>query len=235
MAWDVLGDRVLAVTVLSPVFPLRELDEAREIANILGVEHVVIDVNVMEIEGFTSNPPDRCYICKKDLFSKIVGIAEGREIPCVFEASNLDDTGNYRPGLKAVKELGVRTPLVDAGLTKQEIRLLSRERGFPTWDKPAAACLATRIPYNEPITLEKLEQVGKGEEYLVSLGFKLCRLRHHGSIARIEVPAEEFGWLLEASKKQRIIKRLKKLGFQYVTIDIEGYRSGSLNEELDIC
>lgn len=213
--------------------PRREVDEARGIAAGLGVKHEIITADVMSLSSFRDNPPDRCYHCKKRIFSAVMGTAGERDLPCVLEASNSDDGSDYRPGLKAVRELGVRSPLMEAGLTKREIRALSRERGLGTWDKPAMACLATRIPYNEPITIEKLKQVEKGEEILISAGFGSCRLRHHGGVARIEVPPGDIDRLLDMPLRGEIAERIRELGFQYVAVDMEGYRPGSLNESLE--
>jgi uncharacterized protein len=188
--------------------------------------------DVADMERFRENPPDRCYHCKKAIFSKLATIAQALGFPCILEASNIDDLGDYRPGHRAVKELGARSPLVEAGLAKADVRALSKARGLPTWDKPSAACLASRIPYGEPITREKLARIEKGEAYLSKLGFGAARLRNHGEIARIEVPADEIPRLASAALRGRVVARLKALGFRYVTIDLEGYRSGSMNEAL---
>lgn len=234
IAAEVLGDRVLAVTISSPFEIQREIDEARAFTSALGIEHRLIEIDDLCIEEFRTNPPDRCYHCKKDLFSRMLNIAKERGFSAVLEASNSDDVGDYRPGLKAIHELGVGSPLMEAGLAKQEIRTLSRERDLPTWDKPSMACLASRIPYNEPITLEKLKQVGEGEEFLHELGFRACRVRHHGTLARIEVPAGEIGLLMREPMRKKIAEHFRKLGFTYITADIEGYRTGSMNENLDL-
>ncbi len=223
----------LAVTVESPVVPPAEINEACRIARSFGVEHIVLKVDTMDIEGVHSNRPDRCYHCKKGILERILAVAKERGLSCVFEASNSDDTGDYRPGLRAIAELGIRSPLIEVGLSKAEIRALSKERGLATWNKPALACLATRIPYNEPLTRVKLEQVRMAEEYVCSAGFTSCRLRHHGSVARIEVPASEIDRLLDETTRLRIVERLKELGFIYIVVDLEGYRSGSMNETLD--
>jgi uncharacterized protein len=232
VAKDVLGDNLLAVTAASPVVQPDEVAGAKRLAKKLGVAHEVIHTNEVMEERFCSNPPERCYYCKETLFSKLTALAGERGLACVLEASNADDTGDYRPGLRAVKELGVKSPLIEACLTKAEIRALSRERNLPTWNKPALACLASRFPYGERITVEKLDRVLKGEKYILSLGFRSCRLRSYGKLARIEVPEGEIERLLEAGLRRRVAARLKKLGFQYVTVDLEGYRSGSMNETL---
>jgi uncharacterized protein len=233
VAKDVLGDRLLAVTVQSVVVPPAEVAESREIARLLNVAHEVIEADVMGIEAMRENHTDRCYHCKMHVFSKIMKLARERGFSCMLEASNLDDAGDYRPGVSANKELGVISPLAVARLTKAEIRRLSKEQELPTWDKPAMACLATRIPYDEQVTVEKLEQVRKGEEYLAGIGFRACRLRHHGSLARIEVPPGDIGRVAGSELRLQIVEQIKTLGFKYVSVDMEGYRTGSMNEVLD--
>lgn len=223
---------MLAITAASPVVQPDEVAGAKRLAKKLGVAHEVIHTNEVMEERFCSNPPERCYYCKETLFSKLTALAGERGLACVLEASNADDTGDYRPGLRAVRELGVKSPLIEARLTKAEIRALSRERKLPTWNKPALACLASRFPYGERITVEKLDRVLRGERYILSLGFRSCRLRSYGALARIEVPEGEIEKLLEAGVRRRVAARLKKLGFQYVTVDLEGYRTGSMNETL---
>lgn len=234
VARDVLGDDLLAVTASAAFFNERELEEAKAIAILFGVDHEITEVDLFDIENFTDNPPDRCYYCKKHLFSKIMEIAGGRGFDIVCDASNVDDAGDYRPGLKALVELGIISPLREAGLKKKEIRILSMERGYPNWNKPAAACCASRIPYNEEITVEKLVRVQKAESFMAGMGFKACRVRSHGDVARIEVPSDRIGLLVEPGLRGKIVDRLKLFGFRYITIDIEGYRMGSLNESLDI-
>ncbi len=235
VAAAVLGPaNVLAVTIESPVVPPAEINVACRIAKTLGVEHLLVRSDDLERDEFRNNPPDRCYHCKKDIFTRMREIATERGLLCVFEASNVDDTGDYRPGLAAIRELGILSPLVEADLTKDEIRALSRERGLSTWNKPALACLATRIPYGEPVTREKCDQVRLAEEYVCSIGFTSCRLRHHGSVARIEVPPPEIDRLLDEATRRRIVEHLKGLGFTYIVVDLEGYRSGSMNETLDM-
>jgi len=233
VAAEVLGERVLAVTISSPFEIQREVDEAKAFTSALGVEHQLIEIDDLCLDEFRTNPPDRCYHCKKDLFSRMLEIAEERGFS-VLEASNCDDSEDYRPGLKAIHELGVGSPLVEAGLTKQDIRTISRERDLPTWDKPSMACLASRIPYNEPITLEKLKQVGDGEQFLYDLGFRSCRVRHHGALARIEVPPGDIGLLMREPMRKKIAEHFRELGFTYITVDVEGYRTGSMNENLDL-
>jgi uncharacterized protein len=233
VAKDVLGAKLLAVTVSFPAVPQSEVEGAKGLARKLKVKHIIVRANeVAAMQHFRSNPPDRCYHCKKAIFSKLAAIAKKRGIPCILEASNKDDMRDYRPGHKAVRELGVRSPLVEAGLSKADIRALSRERGLVTWDKPSAACLASRIPYGETITREKLARIEEGEAFLNSIGFRACRLRHHGSLARIEVPEREIARLLRRAVRHKIVEKLKAFGFRYITFDLEGYRSGSMNEAL---
>jgi uncharacterized protein len=186
-----------------------------------------------DIEGFAGNPPDRCYLCKRHLFSKIAGIARRERLSCVMEASNADDVGDYRPGMRAVRELGIMSPLLDAGLTKPEIRELLHGRGVPGWDRPSMACLASRIPYGEAITEEKLRRIDAAEDLLRSLGFARCRVRHHEGLARIEVEPEMIARLLEPEVREKVAGRLEELGFTWTTVDLEGYRTGSLNEGID--
>lgn len=228
-----LGDRVVAVTVRSSTFPQREFDEAVEFCRVEGVRHEVIETSELDIPGFAENPPDRCYLCKKSIFGKIMEIARANGLAAVLEGSNMDDDGDYRPGRRAIKELGVRSPLHDVGLTKAEIRALSKEIGLPTAEKPSFACLASRFPYGERITAAGLERVERAEQWLLNAGFGLAqlRVRSHGDIARIEVPSEAIARL--AAHAGEISAAFKQLGFTYATLDLQGYRTGSLNENLD--
>jgi uncharacterized protein len=230
IAYEVLGDRSLAVTATSSTYPIRELKEAEVYTKILGIPHIVIHSEELDIDGFAHNPPDRCYYCKKELFQKIQQIANEHHLAYVLDGSNTDDTSDYRPGTKARDELGVRSPLQEVGLTKQEIRALSKSLHLNTAEKPPFACLASRFPYGTVITRDRLKQVEAAEEFLLSLGIYHCRIRYHGTIARIEVPPDDFKVILTHS--QAIVKRFKDLGFTYITLDIEGYRTGSLNEVL---
>jgi uncharacterized protein len=215
--------------------PDREIRESYKIAKDIGVEQIVTGASdIIDIEVFSENPPDRCYHCKLHFFAVILDAADEVGLECVMEASNADDIEDYRPGLKAVEELGVKSPLLEAGLTKAEIRALSKEMGLVTWDKPSMACLASRVPYGEPVTLEKLEQIEKGEQILVAEGFRLCRLRHHGTFARIEVPLEDIKRLSSETVWARIAVAILELGFERVEIDPKGYRTGSMNEALDM-
>ncbi|MBQ3424910.1 MAG: ATP-dependent sacrificial sulfur transferase LarE [Clostridia bacterium] len=229
-AREALGDRVLAVTAASCSFPRRELDEAKRFCLEKGIEQVIVRSEELEIEGFRNNPPDRCYLCKKELFGKILTIARERGMAAVAEGSNLDDEGDYRPGLRAIRELGVESPLKKAGLTKAEIRDLSRQADLPTWDKPSFACLASRFPYGESITAEKLAMVDKAEQAVLDRGFSQVRVRIHGNVARIEVPAEDLDRLMAA--RGEIAAAVHAAGFAYAALDLDGYRTGSMNEVL---
>ncbi len=229
---DVLGNEVVAVTTSSRTYPDRELEEAKEIAKMLGVRHVIIETHELENDNFASNPPDRCYYCKNELFSRLWQIAREFRLNYVLDGSNSDDVNDYRPGARAAQEHGVRSPLREVGLTKNEIRALSREMNLPTWDKPPAACLASRFPYGSRITPEKLSQVEKAENVIRAVGIKQVRVRHHGNTARIEVPPADFRKLLNTCTSGQIVQEMKRLGYDYVTLDLEGYRTGSMNEPL---
>jgi uncharacterized protein len=231
-AHDVLGDKVLAVTAKSCSFPARELKEATEFCEKEGIRHLVVESEELEIEGFRHNPKNRCYLCKHELFEKIGEIAAKNDIQYVAEGSNMDDNGDYRPGLLAVAELGVKSPLREAQLYKQEIRELSKALSLPTWEKQSFACLSSRFVYGETISEEKLGMVDKAEQLLLDMGFHQLRVRIHGTMARIEVLPEEFEQLL--ANRITIVAALKSYGFTYVTMDLQGYRTGSMNETLDI-
>ena len=228
VAHDVLGDKVLAVTASSKSFPKRELDEAVKFCADEGIKQIICESEELNIEGFRKNPENRCYLCKRELFEKILRIAEENKIAAVAEGSNMDDNGDYRPGLQAIKELQIKSPLGAAELYKAEIRKLSKEMNLPTWDKPSFACLASRFVYGENITEKKLAMVDAAEQFLIDKGFKQVRVRIHGKIARIEILPEDFPKLLEI--REEISARLKGLGFDYVTLDLQGYRVGSMNE-----
>lgn len=232
VAADVLGERVIAVTAKSSTYPEREFKEAEAFARRLGVKHIVIFSEELEIEGFADNPADRCYFCKHELFGKVVDIAKQYGMAFVADGSNVDDVGDYRPGMRAVKELSVISPLKAAGLTKQDIRDLSKELGLPTWDKQAFACLASRFPYGQKITREKLAMIDQAEQFLIDLGFRQVRVRHHGDLARIEVGAQEIGRFFLEDLMPQVYDKLKKIGFTYVSLDMKGYRTGSMNETL---
>jgi len=229
-AFDALADRALAVTGVSPSIPASEVAEARELARLIGIRHELIDTQEMDREGYVENSPQRCYHCKTELYERLALLARERGFAFVVDGCNVDDTGDHRPGRVAAAEHGVRSPLIEAGLTKEEIRALSRERGLPTWDKPAMACLSSRIPYGTPVTVEALERVGAAEAFLRSLGLRQLRVRHHDGVARIEVEPGDMAGLVE--HRERIVTRLKELGYQYVTLDLAGFRSGSMNDVL---
>ena len=233
VAHDVLGDNVIAVTARSSSFPGREFDEAATFCRNEGIKQIIVNSEELDIEGFSSNPKNRCYICKKELFTKMISAAKENGITNIAEGSNIDDNGDYRPGLQAVAELGILSPLRYADLTKAEIRDLSKEMGLPTWDKPSFACLASRFVYEETITEEKLHMVDEAEQLLFDLGFRQVRVRIHGDIARIEIMPEEFDKLVSDEIRTKVNVKLKKLGFSYVTMDLTGYRTGSMNETLD--
>ena len=242
VAHEELGARAVAVTVRSRTFPKRELDEAVAFCRAEGVRHEIIDTCELDIPGFAENPPDRCYLCKKELFGKLIAFAQSNGLAAVLEGSNMDDDGDYRPGRRAIRELGrdearpsqvyVASPLHDAGFTKAEIRALSKKMGLPTADKPSFACLASRFPYGERITAGALERVERAEQWLLDagLGLKQLRVRSHGDLARIEVPCDAIPRL--AARAAEIAAALKELGFSYVALDLQGYRTGSMNETL---
>ncbi len=231
-AKDVLGENVFAVTASSIIFPETEIKNASKIAKKWKVRHKIIMTNEMKNPDFTSNPPQRCYFCKKEFFSTLKKIAQEEKIPYVLDGANFDDTKDFRPGIKAANELGIRSPLKEVGLKKYEIREISRKLTLSTWNKPSMACLASRFPYGMPIDSQSLSQVAQAEEYLHSLGFSQIRVRHHGNIARIEVVPEDFHFILDEKKRKGIIERLKRLGYVYITLDLLGYRTGSMNEPL---
>ena len=232
VACEQLGERAIAVTARSSTYPKREFDEAVRFAGSLGTRHIVIESEELDIPNFAGNPANRCYYCKHELFAKVKEAANREGIEHVADGSNLDDLLDYRPGQRAAKEYAVATPLKDAELTKEDIRLLSREMGLPTWDKPAFACLASRFPYGQTITKEKLKMVEDAEQFLLDMGFRQVRVRHHGELARIEVDPVERGLFFEADRMDRVYDRLKTIGFIYVSLDLKGYRTGSMNETL---
>lgn len=231
-AKEALADNVIAVTASSCSFPKRELDEARKYCEENGIRQEIFQSEELEIEGFSHNPKNRCYLCKHELFKKIQKIAENNGIKAVVEGSNLDDNGDYRPGLQAVAELGIKSPLRHIGFTKDEIRVLSKYFKLPTWDKQSFACLSSRFVYGETISEEKLGMVDKAEQLLLDLGFHQVRVRIHNMIARIEIMPEEFGKLISENVRKQITTKFKEYGFDYVTMDLIGYRTGSMNEVL---
>ena len=231
-AHDVLGDKVIAVTAESCSFPKRELNEAKLFCQKEGIKHIVVESEELEIDGFCKNPVNRCYLCKKDLFEKITEIAKENNIKNIVEGSNIDDNGDYRPGLQAVSELNIKSPLRYAELNKNEIRELSKKLELNTWDKQSFACLSSRFVYGEEITKEKLSMVDKAEQLLLDLGFHQLRVRIHGTIARIEVLPDEFPKLIEEKNRLKIVTEFEKYGFTYISMDLKGYRTGSMNETL---
>ena len=232
VAHDTLGDKAIAVTAKSCSFPKRELEEATAFCKAEGIRQVIVESEELNIEGFSHNPKNRCYLCKHELFEKIIAVAKENDLQYVAEGSNMDDNGDYRPGLQAVAELQVKSPLRHVGLTKQEIRDYSHQLGLPTWDKQSFACLSSRFVYGEEITAQKLGMVDKAEQLLLDLGFHQLRVRIHGTIARIEVLPAEFEKLLQ--NREQIVAEFKKYGFTYVTMDLQGYRMGSMNETLNL-
>jgi len=232
VAHDTLGENVIAVTAMSCSFPKRELNEAKDFCQKEGIRHIVCESEELKIEGFCQNPKNRCYLCKRELFEKIGEIAKENQIAYVAEGSNTDDNGDYRPGLVAVSELGVKSPLRHVELNKEEIRYLSKKLGLPTWDKQSFACLSSRFVYGETITEEKLGMVDKAEQLLLDLGFHQVRVRIHGLIARIEILPGEFDKLMQETVRTEVTSKFKEYGFTYVTMDLQGYRTGSMNETL---
>lgn len=229
-AKDVLGEGAIAITVKSDAFPKRETAETEEFCKKEHIFQVICDFKPLEIEEFAQNHTDRCYYCKRKLFQKITGIAREQGIVHVAEGSNTDDLADYRPGLKAVEELGILSPLKEAGLCKSDIRLLSKELGLSTWEKPSCACLASRFVYGETITAEKLHMVEQAENFLTGLGFLQIRVRIHGDMARIEALPEDFERFFQGKNRQAVDQTLKEIGFSYVSLDLQGYRTGSMNE-----
>lgn len=233
LAKEVLGDKAIAVTVHSSMNMEREFREAESFAKSLDVRHIIMDANEYSVKEFVENGKDRCYYCKYSIFTMIKQVAAEHGISFVADGSNADDTNDYRPGMRAIQELEVVSPLKCAGLTKAEIRELSKEMGLPTWDKPSFACLASRIPYGVQITPRRLAMVGSAEELLMDLGFRQLRVRYHGEVARIELPPEDMAKIMETSVRERVVEAFKKIGFTYVALDLVGYRTGSMNEVLD--
>lgn len=232
-AIDKLGAKnILAVIATSETYPEHEKNEAIVIAQNLGANYLLVETKEFNDKNFRNNPENRCYFCKKELFSILINIARENKINFVCDGSNADDLSDFRPGAIAKKELGIRSPLQEAGLTKAEIRKLSKQLGLPTWDKPSYACLASRIPYGEKITKEALKAINDGESYLRSLGFRQLRVRHHGNLARIEVEKTDIHKIIGQDFINKITKKFEELGYLYVTIDLKGYRIGSMNEVL---
>ena len=231
-AYDALGDRALAVTGVSPSIPASEVEEAKQLAAQIGIRHELIETHEMDQPGYVENSPERCFYCKDELYTLLGQLTQIDGYDHVADGCNVDDIGDYRPGRRAASEHGVRSPLIEAGLTKDEIRALSRERGLPTWDKPAMACLSSRIPYGSPVTIEALDQIEAAEMFLRSLGLRQLRVRHHGQVARIELDESGMTVLMSGGRRSAVVSRFKELGFSYVTLDLAGFRSGSMNEVL---
>lgn len=227
-----LGERALAVTGDSASYPTFQRELADEITERFGIRHLIVPTEEFEDANYTSNPANRCYYCKSELYTKLNALARERGFTTICDGTNADDVGDYRPGRQAAREMGVRSPLLECGMGKAEIRELSRRAGLPTWNEPASACLSSRIPYGQVVTIEKLSMVDKAEIALKQMGFRQVRVRHHGEVARIEIALDELQRALNPEFARRMCAALKGLGFKYVTLDLEGYRTGSLNEVL---
>ena len=234
VASKALGKRVLAITAESDSVPKRELQAAQHLAQILGVKHKIIRTEEMSSPSYLKNPTNRCYYCKSELYGKLSGVAAEHKLASILNGINLDDLGDHRPGITAAKDAGVISPLVESGFNKQDVRNLAREMDLPNWQKPALACLSSRIPYGQPITTKKLSMIEQAEEALLAEGFRQVRVRHHGDTARIELAKENISDLFKNSLFEKINHYLQKIGFKYVTVDLKGYRSGSLNEVLNL-
>lgn len=233
LAWAatrILGSAAHCITADSPSYPDHHRQLALRLARDFGLRHEFVRTGEMERPEYRANPVDRCYYCKHELYTVLSGVAAERGVAVIVDGSNADDRSDYRPGRKAAREFGVRSPLDEADLTKADIRELSRQAGLPTWDEPASACLSSRIPYHSEVTPEKLQTIERAEEALHALGFRVCRVRHHDTVARLEIGREEMARALEPELRERIVTELRALGYQHVTIDLQGYRMGSLNE-----
>ena len=233
VAHEVLGERVIAVTGRDASVPEREIKEAKAFCEERGIRHIIYTMDPMKEEGYRKNGPDRCYFCKRGIYTEIRRIAEENGIEYMAEGSNMDDLGDYRPGLRAVEELSVKSPLREAKMTKADIRMLSKAMGLPTWSKPAYACLASRFVYGEEITEEKLKMIDQAEQFLIEQGFLEERVRMHGKIARIEVPAKDISRLAEDGIREKVYEFFKRIGFQFVTLDLRGYQMGSMNKTIN--
>ena len=232
VAHDVLGERCLALTTSSPTTPEEDIDDARQLAAALGVQHLLVEANELDVPGYAENAPNRCYLCKDSLFVICLREAARRGLAAVLDGANVDDLADHRPGLQAAAEQGVRHPLVEAGLSKADIRAASRALALPTWDRPASPCLSSRFPYGTRITAERLAQVAAAERFLRAQGLRELRVRHHEHTARLEVPVADMPRLLAPGVREAVVQELKRLGFAYVALDLQGFRSGSLNETL---
>ena len=232
VASNILGDRAIAVTASSATYTPQELEEARKNTELIGAKHIIVHTNELDDPDFASNPPDRCYYCKKELFTKLFELAQQHSLNYVIDGSTCDDERDFRPGMRAASEFHVRSPLMDAGFTKEEIRALSKDMHLPTWDKPPLPCLSTRFPYGTQITKEKVLRVGRAEKFLAGFGIRQLRVRDHNNIARIEVPRKDMPMFLDEEISKQIMENFKALGYTYVTLDLQGYRMGSMNEPL---
>lgn len=233
LAVETLGkEQVLAVTAASETYPAEEWQYAKKIAQTVGANHISIFTEELKDTRFVNNPPERCYYCKTELFRKLRGIADDNKMLYILDGANADDLNDFRPGMKAGRDLGVRSPLQEAELTKEEIRTVAREIGLPNWDKPSQPCLSSRFPYGHQITIDKLKQVDEAERYLRSLGFTELRVRHHGDTARIEVAEKDIEKIIQTPLRLELLRKLQELGFSYITLDLKGFRSGSMNEVL---
>jgi len=232
VAHEILGEKVLALTAASKFVPHRELDAAKNFCADKNIRQIIFTADVLNVDGVKENPVDRCYLCKRELFKNFLRIARENNFVHVVEGSNVDDEGDFRPGMRALVELQIKSPLRVAGLYKAEIRELSREKNLPTWDKPSMACLASRFVYGEELTAEKLSAVEAAENFLSDAGFRQLRVRVHGNLARIEISPEDFSRLTEENFRVALVEKLKSLGFVYVTLDLQGFRSGSMNAVL---
>lgn len=235
LAWEatqVLGPRALCVTADSESYPERHRELANRIAADFGFHHEIIRTREIERDDYRRNPVNRCYYCKHELYTRLTQIARERNLPVVVDGSNADDRGDYRPGRQAAREFGVRSPLDEVGMTKDDIRALSREAGLPTWDEPASACLSSRIPYHHEVTPGKLRMIERGEEVLRGLGFRVCRVRHHDEMARLEIGRDELPRAVDPGIADVIVREFREIGYRQVTLDLRGYRSGSLNEPI---
>ena len=232
VANETLGRKALSVTAVSPSLAPSELDEATDLANRIGLNFMTIETNEIDRPDYQANNPDRCFFCKDELYTHLVRFAEEESFDSIVNGTNVDDLGDYRPGIEAAKQYGVRSPLVEAELTKDDIRALSRDMDLPTWDKPAQACLSSRIPYGTTVTVEALTKIAKAEQFLRSKGFKQLRVRHHETIARIEIEPSDFSAITSEPLRSEINQEFKNIGYSYITLDLDGFRSGSLNEIL---
>ena len=234
IAYSVLGERAIALTAASPTVPPGELEAAKEFAKTLGCRHVVIDSNELANPSFAQNPANRCFFCKDELYRICRDQSEKLKVAVIVDGTNLDDLKDHRPGLKAAQEWGIRHPLVEAEMTKEDVRRYSRALNLPTWDKPSSPCLSSRFPYGTEINLERLRKIGACELYMKELRFREFRVRYHGELARIELSAREIGRFFDEATRQAVVKKFKEIGFNYVSLDLQGYRTGSMNETLAV-